>query len=217
MNLPPDTRRLRRGALWTAALLALVIVPFWLFGDRVEALVADILRRETGRLLLAGFGVLALAADVLLPVPSSVIATALGALLGGATGTVLSAAGLTLGCGLGYWLGRRAGESFASRRRDPADPLIASLLERHGVIVLVLCRGVPVLAEASVIAAGVLGMPAPRFFLATTLANIGVGGAYAALGTTALTGSPAAAFLAAALLPALLLGLFAAVRGRIVG
>ena len=59
------------------------------------------------------------------------------------------------------------------------------------------------------IAAGVLGMAAPRFFLATTLANIGVGGAYAALGTTALTGSPAVAFLAAALLPALLLGLVA--------
>jgi uncharacterized membrane protein YdjX (TVP38/TMEM64 family) len=217
MNLPLDPHRLRRGALWTAALLALVIVPFWLFGERVEAFVADILRRETGRLLLAGFGVLALAADVLLPVPSSVVSTALGALFGGATGTILSAAGLTLGCGLGYWLGRRAGQSFAARRRGPEDPLIWNLLERHGAAVLVLCRGVPVLAEASVIAAGALGMAAPRFFLATTLANIGVGGLYAALGTTALTRSPAAAFLAAALLPALLLGLAAAVRRRIAG
>ena len=62
------------------------------------------------------------------------------------------------------------------------------------------------------IAAGVLGMAASRFFLATTLANIGIGATYAALGTTALTG-----FLAAALLPVLLFGLAAAVRRRIAG
>jgi uncharacterized membrane protein YdjX (TVP38/TMEM64 family) len=216
MNLFRDPRRLRRGALWIAALLALILVPFWLFGEEVEALVADILHRKTGRLLLAGFGVLALAADVLLPVPSSLVATALGALFGGVTGTLLSAVGLTLGCGLGYWLGLRAGQSFA-RRAGPDDPLASSMLERHGAVALVVCRGVPVLAEASVIAAGVLGMAAPRFFLATTLANIGVGAAYAALGTTALTGSPAAAFLAAALLPALLLGLAAVVRRRMAG
>ena len=101
------------------------------------------------------------------------------ALSGGAMGTLLSAVGLTLGCGLGYWLGRQAGRSFAARRPGPDDPLISSLLERHGAVVLVVCRGVPVLAEASVIAAGVLGMAASRFFLATTLANIGVGAAYA--------------------------------------
>jgi uncharacterized membrane protein YdjX (TVP38/TMEM64 family) len=212
MNLFRDPGRLRRGALWSAALLALILLPFWLFGEAVEALVADILRRETGRLLLAGFGVLALAADVLLPVPSSLVATALGALFGGAMGTLLSAVGLTLGCGLGYWLGRQAGRSFAARHPGPDDPLISSLLERHGAVVLVVCRGVPVLAEASVIAAGVLGMAASRFFLATTLANIGIGATYAALGTTALTG-----FLAAALLPVLLFGLAAAVRRRIAG
>ena len=42
MNVSPDPGRLRRAALWTAALLALILVPFWLFGEEVEALVADI-------------------------------------------------------------------------------------------------------------------------------------------------------------------------------
>ena len=44
---------------------------------------------------------------------------------------------------------------------------------------------VPVLAEASVIAAGIMGMPAGRVMLVTGLANLGFAGVYAGLGASA--------------------------------
>jgi 3-dehydroquinate synthase len=64
---------------------------------------------------------------------------------------------------------------------------------------LVLCRPVPVLAEASVIAAGVAGLPAGHVLAITTLANIGVAATYASLGSSAETGSGLLAALAASI------------------
>jgi membrane protein DedA with SNARE-associated domain len=88
----------------------------------------------------------------------------------------------------------------------------AGLLQRYGVVGLVLCRGVPIFAEASVITAGVLGMPARRFIAATALANIGVAGLYAAIGAAASNVSPAAAFAAALVLPGICLLIASAAR-----
>jgi uncharacterized membrane protein YdjX (TVP38/TMEM64 family) len=191
--------------LFLIALLALILVPFFVFGDALEALIVETLAANGRRSLIAVFGVLTLAADVLLPVPSSVIATALGAVFGGAAGTALSAAGLTLGCGLGFALGRIGGSPYAERHLGPDYATIAGLLERHGATVLVILRGVPVLAEASVVAAGVLAMPVRSFLAATVIGNLGVSVVYASLGAAAVEGMTAAAFVAAIILPTLLL------------
>jgi uncharacterized membrane protein YdjX (TVP38/TMEM64 family) len=203
---------LRRGVLVGAIILAAVLIPFFLLGDAVEAFVVDVLERPIGRTLLAGFAVLALASDVLLPIPSSLVATALGAVFGATTGALLSTVGLTLGCAAGFALGRFAGQGLAARRLGPDLPFMRGLVERYGAAALVLCRGVPVLAEASVIAAGLLGMPLGRFLAATTLANLGVSAVYASLGAAAIEGSAVAAFVAAIALPAVLLA--AAALGR---
>ena len=47
---------------------------------------------------------------------------------------------------------------------------------------MVVCRPVPVLAEASVIFAGVVRAPVWRFFATTSLANLGIAAGYAAIG-----------------------------------
>jgi 3-dehydroquinate synthase len=75
----------------------------------------------------------------------------------------------------------------------------------------VLLRGVPVLAEGSVIFAGLAGMPIGRFLLITSTANLCISAAYAGAGAYALgAGSFAAALAAAILLPGL--GLYATGR-----
>jgi membrane protein DedA with SNARE-associated domain len=91
---------------------------------------------------------------------------------------------------------------------------VSSLLQRYGTSVLVLCRGVPVLAEASVMAAGALGMPARRCIAATILANVGVAGLYATIGAAAWDVSPLAAFAMALLLPGILLIVASTVRRK---
>ena len=60
----------------------------------------------------AALGVSLLVADVLLPVPSSLVMMAHGALFGVLGGTLLSLVGCTGASLFGFWLGRRGGKLF---------------------------------------------------------------------------------------------------------
>ncbi len=180
------TYRALKFAAFGAILAALAIVPFVLFGSAFEALSFRLIDRATSELAIAIAGIALLASDVILPIPSTVVVTALGALLGAVQGTLVAVTGLTLGCALGYWLGRKLGHDFALSQLGEEDfASLSGLFKRHGLPILALCRPVPVLAEASVIAAGVLGLPAGRTLLVTLLANLGFAGVYATLGAAA--------------------------------
>jgi len=179
---------------WTVAgllLLALILVPFLLFeGDVLE--LADGLFGAGGQAgaLLALLIVALFAGDVVLPVPSSLVSVAAVALFGWAGGLLIWV-GMTIGCGLGYWLGRRAGRPLAERflGRDEvarAQRITGTL----GPATLVLTRAVPVLAEATTVAAGLAAMPFGRFALTTGLSNAGIALVYVAWGAAA-AGSPA--------------------------
>jgi uncharacterized membrane protein YdjX (TVP38/TMEM64 family) len=208
------SRRALHVALFAAILMAIVIVPFVFFGAQLEAFSLGVLDAARSKPMIAGAGIALLAADVVLPIPSTVVAAALGALLGAVPGTIVAVAGLTLGCAIGYGLGRLLGHDFALRQLGGSDfNYLAGLFERHGLPILALCRPVPVLAEASIIAAGVLGLPAGKALIVTGLANIGFAGVYATLGAAAE--SPLGfliAFAASLAIPAV--ALFAANRFR---
>jgi len=94
-------------------------------------------------MLFAVTGAGLLTADVLLPVPSSVVATLLGTRLGFIAGWLSACAGLTLGNLLGYAIGH-----LWPRRFAPELP------ERPTALALFLSRPVPIVAEAVSIAAG---------------------------------------------------------------
>lgn len=57
-----------------------------------------------------------------------------------------------------------------------------ALADRHGILILILARPVPVLAEASVLVIGTMRIGWWRFFAAIGLSNLGIAAAYAALG-----------------------------------
>ncbi|NMO15064.1 DedA family protein [Pyxidicoccus fallax] len=173
-------------AAFCALLLAGVLVPFALFGERLEALAQGFLSARPPAwhvaLLLGGL----LAGDVVLPVPSSFVGTAAGGLLGFWGGLVTAWLGMMGGCAVGYVLGARAGT--AALRRMTGDAEVARLArssERLGPWFLLVFRAVPVLAEASVVFAGTSRMPPRAFFTVCALANLGVSATYAALGATA--------------------------------
>lgn len=171
-------------------MVALVVLPFVLFGEPLEQLARSVIADPSSRLMAGLAGALLLAADIVLPVPSTIVISGLGALLGGLAATLLATVGLTLGCAAGYGLGRRLGHDFAERAMGAADfAFLSDRLDRYGVLILALCRPVPVLAEASVIAAGVAGLSAGKVLTVTTLANIGFAAVYAALGAAADTGA----------------------------
>lgn len=178
-------RALRLGTL-LALLLAFVLVPFVLFGGAIDAWVLGTLESvSTARLIPAALIAGVLAADIVLPTPSSVVSTAAGALLGLPLGATVSWVGMSLGCAFGYWLGT-TGRGAARGFLDPDDLTRAEAVAAgYGALSLAVLRAVPVLAEASVFLAGVARMKRSRFYLITLPANAGISLAYAAVGAYA--------------------------------
>jgi uncharacterized membrane protein YdjX (TVP38/TMEM64 family) len=173
-------------------LAAVIIVPFVLLEEQASAWSDAALGIGGNGAIIAILVAGLLALDVILPVPSSVVSATAGVFLGPLAGTAASATGMTLGCWLGYALG--ASYLRAGVRRWVADGDLAraeQLFERFGVRTLLVCRAVPVLAEASVIAAGVARMDLVRFGAATLLPNIVISAAYAAGGDAVRQGRPA--------------------------
>jgi len=107
---------------------------------------------------LTGAGLLA--ADVLLPVPSSIVGTLLGARLGVAQGFLWTFFGMTVGCAIGYAVGRVSLGRLQAHL--PATPTL---------IAVFLSRPVPIVAEAVAIAAGASGAPFWRYALAAAAGN----------------------------------------------
>ena len=111
-------------------------------------------------------GVGLLAADVLLPVPSSLIMTAHGALFGLFAGAMLSLAGSLLGFALAFWLGRRTSPAIRRLLMPEETARAARVLQKWGLLAIVITRPVPILAETTAIAAGTSGLSFGKSLLA---------------------------------------------------
>lgn len=193
-----------RWTLVSVALLALILVPFLLFEEQVTALAVKLTDSGQSRAYVAAAIGALLAFDVFLPIPSSILSVGAGALLGFLPGAAVVWAGMTAGCLLAYGVGSRSAAS--ATRLVGADGLArASALARtYGDYALVLCRPVPVLAEASIIFAGLVRVPWRRFVFLTAIANLGIAVGYAAVGAFSMTvDSTVIAFLGAVTLPGL--------------
>lgn len=132
---------------------------------------------------LAGIGLLI--ADVVAPVPSSIIMFVNGTLFGPVWGSLLSAAGGMGAAFAGYWIGSR-GERAGKRWMGEESLARANLFFRnYGMIAVIVSRPVPVLAEAVSIIAGMSRMPGRKFFFAALLGLLptvivyAIAGAYA--------------------------------------
>ena len=170
-------------------LLAFILLPFFLFGENIEDWTRAFLESASSRPLLIALvlGGL-LATDIFLPVPSSVVSTAAGLLLGFVGGTLTSLIGMIISCMAGFWLGTRFGRLLAGRMVG-AEELrwLEEKGRRLGDWVVVVARPIPVLAEASVLFAGMSRMPLNRFVMLSTLSNLAIAAVYAAIGAMSAT------------------------------
>lgn len=164
------------------ALLAGVI-PFLLLGSAFETQLQEWFAKNWSPTARFGLVIALLCADIVLPVPSSAVCTAAGAQLGLLPATIASTIGLTLGACSGYLLARWLGEPLVRRLLDlPRDAPVVPLKTKSSAVLLVLLRPLPLLAEASVLLAGLLRTPWQQFFWPVLLANFTISFAYAALG-----------------------------------
>ena len=195
-----------RLTLFSLLILALILVPFFLFEAQFNALAERVINGPSSAGYAAAGVIGLLSADVFLPVPSSIVAAASGVLLGLWRGAAAVWVGMMTACLLGYGFGARASE--AARRFVGPDGMtrMSGLAARYGDLAIVLCRPVPVLAEASVIVAGITRRPVLRFLQLTCWSNLGIALGYAAIGAFSMrVESFLLAFIGAVALPGLAL------------
>lgn len=205
VNQPAGEGLILRWLALVALVLALILIPFVLFEAPLTGMMTDLVMAVRDHVFFAGAIIaLILLADILLPVPSSLVSGLAGALLGFWSGVLVIWLGMSAGCLLGYWLGRSAGHAAMRRIVGPAQTERArALFAGKGGVALVVTRAVPVLAEALVLGAGAARMPLVSFMLLTGAANLAVALAYAAVGALALSeGSFLLFFIGLAALPA---------------
>jgi uncharacterized membrane protein YdjX (TVP38/TMEM64 family) len=191
--------------LWVV-LIAIVLVPFLVFETQFEQLATWLAEGNASGWATAGAIGALLALDVFLPVPSSIVSTGAGVLLGFGAGAAVIWVGMTLGCLIGYVFGAYA--AAPARRLVGADGLdrAGKVMDRYGTWAIVICRPIPVLAESSVVFAGLVKSPLAPFLWLTALADLGIAIAYAAVGAFSMqAGSFLLTFAGALALPGLAL------------
>ena len=151
-----------RQALALALAVAVVAVVGLTLAEAFQVrLLVDPVGSIEARGLAAWFGVGLLMADIVLPVPSSVVMLAHGALFGVIPGAALSLLGRTGNAVVGVLIGRGAGKLLGRRsRRGTANDSGkgAELVGRWGLAAVVFTRPIPVLAESTLVAAAAVGL-----------------------------------------------------------
>lgn len=180
-----DIDVIRNWILWLALLIVLIIVPFILWGDTLEAMM--VLDRETGRFggipLHAGLvGILLIIADIFLPIPKTAVMVGLGILFGPLIGTLWSLAGSMAASIIAYALGRWLGRPVAERWFDGDFQRSERLFKRHGELIVVGSRWMPVLVEVVPVVAGVNRMSFSRFSIAAFIGSLPNCAVFATLG-----------------------------------
>lgn len=130
----------------------------------------------------AGIGLLV--ADLVLPVPGTVVMSALGYLYGTWLGGILAAFGAFLAGLCGYGVGRLFGERTARRWLGERDFEKGRLLfGRGGGWMIALSRSLPILPEVLACIAGLVRMPFGRFVPALACGSLPMGFLFAAIGS----------------------------------
>jgi membrane protein DedA with SNARE-associated domain len=186
-------------------IMAIILVPFCLFGPGLDKWIHSFLQTAGNHYLLTALTIFGLlASDILLPIPSSVVNTAAGFILGFPAGFTASWLGMMAACLAGYWLGFKSRKQISSRLLEKED--IRRLEDMHmkfGDWFIAAARAIPVLAEASVLFAGIGAMPFSRFLAISIFSNAVISGVYAFTGAfSASLNSFLLAFTASILIPA---------------
>ncbi|RYD35166.1 MAG: DedA family protein [Verrucomicrobiaceae bacterium] len=131
----------------------------------------------------AGIGLLA--ADLVLPIPATIVMAALGYVYGPWLGALFAFIGTMLAAITGYGLGRIMGEGFVRRWLGERDyERGRRFFADGGGWMVTLSRAIPILPETVSCMAGISRMPFGRFLLASACGNLPMVAVFAAIGAS---------------------------------
>ena len=157
---------------------ATILIIFLLFGS-FEKIAENLLENYSEQpWVYAAWSFIILVSDIVMPVPSTIVMYLNGFVLGTFVGSILSLVSLMLSSCIGYLLGK-----FTPFKRS--DSMSIKLLDRYGPYVIIMTRGIPVLAEAVSIMCGYIGFSFRKFLWLHLIGYVPICILYAYLGTIA--------------------------------
>jgi uncharacterized membrane protein YdjX (TVP38/TMEM64 family) len=171
-----------------AVVLASVFLLAWgFFGQELEAtwdgarLAASFEEAKSWAWLL---GIALLVADLIFPIPGTIVMSALGAVYGFWLGGFLASIGSFLAGLAGYGVGRYFQETKAKRWLGEKDfEKGRAVFAKRGAWMIALSRAVPILPEVLACMAGLLRMPFRIFCVAMLCGSVPMGFLFAWIGT----------------------------------
>lgn len=150
------------------------------------------------------YGAGLLSADIILPLPSSLIAVFLGAKLGWAYGTLSNFTGLMTGSLIGYGMGWYIGRPILNKMvSQQSQEIYAKMENQMSYWALGITRSIPILAEASLLIAGVARLDLKKTIPVLIISNLLLAALYSVFGFFgAEQSSPTLLFLGGIIVPA---------------
>ena len=204
---------MKQGRIWfkwiffSTIILTSLVLPLTLLESTLSNYENTILDwAGSNKILVSVMVILALTADVILPVPNGITNTFAGMSLGWAISSVIVWIGLNLGATFAYTLGRFAGRPIAKKLVSNKEfEEVRASLKNFNVIGLIVSRPVPGFAELIAITAGLSKVPFRLFLLVVSTTNIGVAIIFSGIGAAAIENdSLSLAFIGAIIFPAVL-------------
>lgn len=165
-------------------LVVFVLMSFLLWEQNIAAFSGRLFNELTTPIVIAVVLIVLLSFDCLLPTPSSLVSAAAALYFGLSTGALVIFIGMTLGVVIGYLVGAKAATIpyIDSLFREEEIRIVNEYSSKYGLLSLSIARPIPVLAEVSVMMAGLSRVPFKRVFLFTLPANLLISITYAFLG-----------------------------------
>ncbi len=195
--------------LWSIvlALTVLFALPFIFWGDAFDAAFSPERTREVfdswgSWAWLVGIALIT--SDIVLPMPATVVMTGLGSVYGPFLGGGIASAGSFIAGSVAYGACRLFGRRAACRVVGEDELRRGTeLFSRIGGWAVALSRWLPVLPEVVACVAGLVKMPAGRFFASLACGSVPLGFTFAFLGRFSAE-SPGLTIALSAVLPAIL-------------
>ncbi len=130
--------------------------------------------KELSPMYVIGVVVLLLFADLFVAIPTMTVIALSGYFLDFRYGAIASITGLTLAGISGYWLSNFFGERILDfiLRKEKAREEAKETFKKHGVVMILLSRAIPILPEVTACLAGMTKMKFSKFLLVWSLSTI---------------------------------------------
>lgn len=159
--------------------VTVIIVTFLLFKD-IETYFVKVLNKASDHpLTYALISFLVLTADIVLPVPSSIVMFINGFVLGAFGGFFISFISVVVGAIIGYYFGKLT--SMGSKHKLKSD--VDNIVNKYGAIAILISRGIPILSESICIVCGYNKMPIRQYIIANVIGYLPICILYAICGS----------------------------------